>query len=60
MALDWDLMARDWETITNPEPSFNCVQPFMNWQARFVVDGTVLDGAEAQFILYNTTASYTS
>jgi hypothetical protein len=47
VVLDWDLMARDWETITNPEPTFNCVQPFMNWQARFVVDGTVLDRVEA-------------
>jgi len=47
VSVDLDLMARDWEDIDNPTPSFDLAQPFMNWQAAFYVDGTIVDRLEA-------------
>lgn len=47
VSVDLDLMARDWEDIDNPTPSFSLAQPFMNWQAAFYVDGTIVDRLEA-------------
>ena len=47
VSVDLDLMARDWETVENPEPTFSLAQPFMNWQATFYVDGTIVDRLEA-------------
>ena len=46
VTLDWELMAKDWEDIENPSPTFNLAQPFMNWQARFTVDGAMVDRLE--------------
>ena len=47
VSVDLDLLARDWEDIDNPTPSFELAQPFMNWQAAFYVDGTIVDRLEA-------------